>query len=82
MRLYVTGIGVISGIGRGVEENLASLRNGRHGMGRVSLFPTALDVPVCEVKESNDMLIQSLGLIRSFLIHAQHYWVWWQHKRL
>lgn len=66
MRLYVTGIGVISGIGRGVEENLASLRNGRHGMGRVSLFPTALDVPVCEVKESNDMLIQSLGLDKEF----------------
>ena len=66
MHIFVTGIGVISGIGRGVNENIAALREGRHCMGKVSLFPTALDVPVCEVKESNAQLAASLGLPDSF----------------
>ena len=47
-KIYVTGLGVISGIGKGVEENLDSLKAGKHGMGKITLFPTALDVPVSE----------------------------------
>ena len=35
-KIYVTGLGVISGIGKGVEENLDSLKAGKHGMGTVS----------------------------------------------
>lgn len=53
-KIYVTGLGVISGIGKGVEENLDSLKAGKHGMGKITLFPTALDVPVSEVKQSNE----------------------------
>lgn len=45
-KIYVTGLGVISGIGKGVEENLDSLKAGKHGMGKITLFPTALDVPL------------------------------------
>ena len=55
-KIYVTGLGVISGIGKGVEENLDSLKAGKHGMGKITLFPTALDVPVSEVKQSNEEL--------------------------
>lgn len=62
MKVFVTGLGVVSGIGIGVEENIASLRAGRHGMGNVTLFPTMLDVPVSEVKRSNEELKQMLGL--------------------
>lgn len=60
MKIYVTGLGVISGIGVGVEENLSSFRACRHGIGKVTLFPTALDVPVSEVKRSNKELKQML----------------------
>ena len=60
MKIYVTGLGVVSGIGLGVAENIASLRKHQHGMGKVTLFPTELDVPVSEVKYSNEELKQLL----------------------
>ena len=50
MKIYVTGLGVVSGIGIGVSENIEALQQGKHGIGKVTLFPTALDVPVSEVK--------------------------------
>ena len=61
-KIYVTGLGVISGIGKGVRENLDSLKAGKHGMGKITLFPTALDVPVSEVKQSNEELKKLLSL--------------------
>ena len=62
MKIYVTGLGVVSGIGLGVAENIASLRKHQHGMGKVTLFPTELDVPVSEVKYSNEELKRLLSL--------------------
>lgn len=62
MKIYVTGLGCISGIGINVEENIQSLREGRNGMGQVTLFPTTLDVPVCEVKLSNKALKEKLDI--------------------
>lgn len=62
MKIYVTGLGVVSGIGLGVAENITSLRNYRHGMEKVTLFPTELNVPVSEVKCSNDELKRLLSL--------------------
>ena len=60
--LYVTGLGVVSGIGIGVSENIEALRQRKHGIGKVTLFPTALDVPVSEVKRSNEELKQLISL--------------------
>lgn len=62
MQVYVGGIGVVSGIGQNVEENLSSLRQGKHGMAPVTLFETTHQGPVCEVKQSNKQLKQQLGL--------------------
>lgn len=62
MKIYVTGLGVVSGIGIGVSENIEALRQGKHGIGKVTLFPTALDVPVSEVKYNNEELKQLLGI--------------------
>lgn len=62
MKVFVTGLGVVSGIGIGVDQNIASLKAGRSGMGQVTLFPTALDVPVSEVKCSNEVLKELLDL--------------------
>ena len=62
MKIYVTGLGVVSGIGIGVSENIEALRQRKHGIGKVTLFPTALDVPVSEVKRSNEELKQLISL--------------------
>lgn len=62
MKIYVTGLGVVSGIGLGVAENITSLRNHQHGMEKVTLFPTELNVPVSEVKYSNEELKRLLSL--------------------
>lgn len=62
MKIYVTGLGVVSGIGIGVSENIEALRQGKHGIGKVTLFPTALDVPVSEVKHNNEELKQLLDI--------------------
>ncbi len=50
MKVYVTGLGVVSGIGLGIEENMASMKMQKHGMDKITLFSTELDVPVSEVK--------------------------------
>lgn len=60
--VYVTGLGVVSGIGLGVDENIDAFRAGRHGMGKVTLFSTALDVPVSEVKYTNEELKNRLSI--------------------
>lgn len=61
-RVFVTGLGVVSGIGIGVEKNIAAFKAGLHGMKKVTLFPTELDVPVSEVKSSNKKLKRLLRL--------------------
>jgi len=62
MRIYITGIGVVSGIGIGVEENLRAIREGKHGMGRISHFRSGVDVPVSEVKYTNGELREILDI--------------------
>ena len=55
-RVFVTGVGAISGIGLNAEENMAMLAKGNHGMGNINLFPTELDIPVSQVKLTNEEL--------------------------
>lgn len=62
MKIYVTGLGVVSGIGMGIAENVTSLKENLHGMGKVTLFPTEVDVPVSEVKCNNEDLKRLLLL--------------------
>lgn len=62
MKIFVTGIGMITGIGTSVIETLDSFRCGRHGMGKPTHFPTLLDVPVSEVKLTNTDLKKCLSI--------------------
>lgn len=62
MSVAVTGIGCVSGLGCGAEEHLQAFRAGRSGLGKVTLFQTKLQVPVAEVKMSNEQLKSQLGL--------------------
>ncbi|MBO7432664.1 MAG: beta-ketoacyl-[acyl-carrier-protein] synthase family protein [Salinivirgaceae bacterium] len=62
MKIAVTGLGAVSGIGLNVSGNVESLRWKRHGMARPQFFATELDVPVSEVKLSNAELAKRLNL--------------------
>lgn len=62
MRICVTGIGCVSGIGVNAGEHLRSFRDGQDGLGPVTLFATNHDVPVSEVKRTNEVLKRQLGI--------------------
>lgn len=62
MSVAVTGIGCVSALGCGAEEHLQAFSAGRSGLGKVTLFQTRLQVPVAEVKISNQQLKNQLGL--------------------
>ena len=63
-RIFVTGIGIISGIGNNVEETLKSLREKKSGVGEIKYLKTNHKgvIPVSEVKLSEDELIEKAGL--------------------
>ncbi len=58
MKIFVTGIGVISAIGLNAEENLSSLSSGITGIARSPFYNLMLG----EVKLTNAEIIQMLGL--------------------
>ena len=60
-RVRIAGMGVVSPIGVGVEETLASLIAGRGGIGLPRHCATALGVPVGEVRLTDNELRDSLG---------------------
>ena len=62
-KAYITGFGVISGIGCGEEETFAALQQHRSAFAKVSFVETALNYyPVAEVKKSNADLIRLASL--------------------
>ena len=63
-RIFVTGMGIISGIGNNLEENLTSLLQSRSGIGKVQYIQGSNigDIPVSEVKLSNSDLFKLAGI--------------------
>jgi 3-oxoacyl-[acyl-carrier-protein] synthase-1 len=62
-RVFVTGIGIITSIGNGIEENLDSIRKLKSGIGSLSLFNSKhKGIPVAEVKMSNIELAAKAGI--------------------
>lgn len=69
MSIAVTGIGIVSAIGVGVSETLAALRSGSSGIGTMRhLASTHTELPVGEVKMSNDDMRQRLGIASERLV--------------
>jgi len=66
-RVAITGMGIVSAIGNSVAENFDSLKNGKIGIGKISLFETRHqnEILVGEVKMSNVELENSLHLPHS-----------------
>lgn len=65
MSIKVCGIGVVSAMGVGCEENLSNLLSENCGIGAITLFDTAINVPVGEVKLTNIQLKEQLGVAHS-----------------
>jgi 3-oxoacyl-(acyl-carrier-protein) synthase len=63
-RVFVTGLGLISGIGKDLHENIASLLAQRSGIGKIRYLETHLrdEIPVSEVKFSNLELFSLAGI--------------------
>jgi len=63
-RIFVTGIGIISGIGNNVEETLQSLKDKKSGVTEIKYLKTNHKgiIPVSEVKLSEEELIDMAGL--------------------
>lgn len=62
-RVFVTGAGIISALGVGVESTYQALLNGESGIGQIKHLPTQhTEFPVGEVKLSNEEMAQILKL--------------------
>jgi len=63
-RIFITGLGIISGIGNNLQENLLSLLHSRSGISDIKYLETELRgvIPVSEVKLSNGELFNLNGI--------------------
>jgi len=63
-KIFITGLGIISGIGNNLQENLHSLIHSRSGIGDIKHLETHLrgEIPVSEVKLSNNELFNLAGI--------------------
>ena len=62
-KVYITGFGIISGMGCGEEETFAALQQKRSSIGKISFLETELKhYPVAEVKKSNEDLVRLASL--------------------
>ncbi len=61
-KIYISGIGAISSIGKNIEENFYSLVNKKSGIGKISLTDTIHKdkIPVAEVKFTDNELKKQL----------------------
>jgi 3-oxoacyl-[acyl-carrier-protein] synthase-1 len=63
MGIVVTGVGVVSALGIGVDQNLAAIRRGESGISASpSILQTSNQLPVGELRISNEELHQRLGI--------------------
>ncbi len=63
-RVFITGIGIISGIGNNVDETLQSIKQKKSGVTNIKYLKTIHKgvIPVSEVKLSEDELIKMAGV--------------------
>jgi 3-oxoacyl-[acyl-carrier-protein] synthase-1 len=63
-KVYVTGVGIISAMGKNVPETLEAVNAQRPGIGSMDFIETRhkSDIPVGEIKASNETLTEWVGL--------------------
>ncbi len=65
MSVCITGIGVVSAIGLGVEENFQSLQNKKTGIDKIKIISYEDAILTGEVKRTNEELIHKYNLQRA-----------------
>jgi 3-oxoacyl-(acyl-carrier-protein) synthase len=63
-RIFVTGLGIISGLGSNLNDNLDALLHSRSGIGKLSFLDSPLknEILVSEVKSPTEGLFQKAGI--------------------
>ncbi|WP_417887460.1 beta-ketoacyl-[acyl-carrier-protein] synthase family protein [Zunongwangia sp.] len=62
-KVAITGMGILSAIGKNVIENYQSILNGNHGLSKPEILSTRhKNLSVGEIKLTNDELAESIGL--------------------
>src|SRR3981189_2167769 len=62
-RIFITGTGIITSIGKNVEGNFQSLLLGKTGIGKPEILETEhRSIPVCEIKMEEGELAEWAGL--------------------
>lgn len=63
-RILVTGLGIITSIGDNAEQNLASLVEGRAGIGKITLLETVhrASLPAGEIRHTDEQLAAMAGV--------------------
>ncbi|MCH2046888.1 MAG: hypothetical protein MK212_22430, partial [Saprospiraceae bacterium] len=66
-RIFITGIGLISAIGKDSDEAFANLKAVHSGVGNIEHLQTNHKgtMPLCEVKYTNEKLYQLAGVSTS-----------------
>jgi len=57
VRVYISGMGIITSLGNGVSNTRDAIQNSRAGIGPLTLFPTAANQPL-PVGEAGDLIIK------------------------
>lgn len=60
--VFITGMGIVSGIGNNVAETLSSLKQMRSGIGKIKYLNTIHDIPCAEVQYSEEEMKKLLKL--------------------
>jgi 3-oxoacyl-[acyl-carrier-protein] synthase-1 len=72
IKIAVTGLGIISGQGVGADQTLRNLLSPALRLGRVSLFYTTLEMPVCEAPLTNEELAATVAQGDTNNVTKQH----------
>lgn len=62
MTVFVTGVGIISGLGYGRSATMEALRGHRSAIGKIRYLGTSHDLPVSEVPYSNEEMMDILNI--------------------
>ncbi len=60
--VFITGMGIISAIGIGVDETLISLRESKSGIGKINHIDTIHDLPSAEVSLTDNQMMEILNI--------------------
>lgn len=60
--VFISGMGIVSGIGNNVEETLTSLKGKKSGIGKLKFLETIHDLPCAEVQISDEEFKKSLSI--------------------